>query len=106
MRLQGSMQNLSMTENGNGGDSQPGSRCTTPKPFNCRTAQHNRSLNLKQNTDRQRQILEQLAQLRANLKDKQAKMERTLSSQNLARSATTGSMAATAAAFNGANGNH
>ncbi|KAH7678222.1 hypothetical protein AAVH_41879, partial [Aphelenchoides avenae] len=56
---------------------------------------HNRTLNPKQNTERQRQIREQLTQLRAKIKDMRAKMERTLSSQNLAHSATTGFMAAT-----------
>jgi hypothetical protein len=95
MRLQSSMNNLSVTENSenSGGDS----RSTTPKPFHCRTTQY-RSFNIKHNTERQQKVLEQLAQLRANLKDKQAKMERTLSNQNLARSATTGSMAQTLSA--------
>lgn len=42
-----------------------------------------RSFNLRKNTDRQQQILEKLASVRAQLKDRQEKIERTFSNQNL-----------------------
>ncbi|KAI1709218.1 hypothetical protein Ddc_13991 [Ditylenchus destructor] len=84
MRLQESLGNLSVAsttdiENGN-----CQSRPMTPsKPFNCRTTNNYRSLNLKRDTQRQHRILEQLAQVRAQLKDRQEKIERTFSNQNL-----------------------
>lgn len=43
-----------------------------------------RSLNLKKDTDRQQQILEQLARVRSELKDRRAQIERCVSNQNLA----------------------
>ncbi|KAL3067953.1 hypothetical protein niasHT_037943 [Heterodera trifolii] len=61
-------------------------RTETPKPFNCRTSQY-RSLNLKRDTERQKQILGHLAQVRAQLKNSQVQIERTISEkqqQNLA----------------------
>uniref|UniRef100_A0A183CFM7 Astacin domain-containing protein n=1 Tax=Globodera pallida TaxID=36090 RepID=A0A183CFM7_GLOPA len=58
------------------------SRADTPKPFNCRTSQY-RSLNLKRDTERQKQILEHLAQVRIQLKNSQVQIEQTISKQNL-----------------------
>lgn len=79
-RLQDSLQSLA-TIDGNG-NSTEGSRCSTPKPFNCRNSQY-RSLNLRRDTARQKQILEHLAAVRAQLKNSQAHLERTMSKQNL-----------------------
>ncbi|KAI1701824.1 hypothetical protein DdX_15849 [Ditylenchus destructor] len=65
MRLQESLGNLSVasTTDIETGNSQ--SRPMTPsKPFNCRTTNNYRSLNLKRDTQRQHRILEQLAQVR------------------------------------------
>uniref|UniRef100_A0A915EAV0 Uncharacterized protein n=1 Tax=Ditylenchus dipsaci TaxID=166011 RepID=A0A915EAV0_9BILA len=86
MHLQNSIGNLNVLSAGNDIEaSESLSRPMTPsKPFNCRITQNYRSLNLKKDTERQHRILEQLAKVRAQLKDRQEKIERSFSNQNLA----------------------
>ncbi|KAL7070815.1 hypothetical protein ACQ4LE_009913 [Meloidogyne hapla] len=90
-RLQESLQSLStiddeneITLENNKSNNNIKSRSCTPKPFNCKNSQY-RSFNMRRdNTARSRQILEHLAAVRAQLKNSQAQLEKTISKQNLA----------------------
>uniref|UniRef100_A0A0M3I1W6 Uncharacterized protein n=1 Tax=Ascaris lumbricoides TaxID=6252 RepID=A0A0M3I1W6_ASCLU len=91
--LRNSVANLNSEESGD-------ERASPVSPFiqrfNAKTSQY-RSFNLKKTSERNQEVLDQLAQLRAQLKQKQQQMERSFAASNgssLVRSRTSGTMGA------------